>query len=278
VPPVAWKPFLGLVSEVYDLCSDSSHLMNNRRLKGVGFGRKAFLIATGPSLKDEDLSFLADYDCFSVSNFILHPQLNTVSPRIHFFAPYHEPLILNNFIQWLKRADDMLPHDTSVCISERDKPLIEKYSLFRGRDLIYLRLGKAPSYGTFELTKTVLAPYTSPIMALPVLLYMGYSSVYLLGCDNNSLRNFGGTIENFYDSQLDPRLNATSDEKWTSGIIVTIEEQLEQFKQYEFYNRLFKRLGRNLFQCSPSSWLTFVNFASLTSQNQGKALGKTTDL
>ena len=47
-----------------------------------------------------------------------------------------------------------------------------------------------PAGDGVDIMKPVLAPQTGPIMALPVLLYMGYSEIYLLGCDHTEMRDY----------------------------------------------------------------------------------------
>lgn len=260
-PPAFQKPCLSAAYQVLDMVYKPEYLKFNSKLKNVvDESREAFVLATGPSLKHKNLNILSNKDCFSVSNFFLHPQLETVRPKFHFFAPYHKPLILSNFVAWLHQADRTLPKETQICLSLRDKKIIEKHNLFLNRKVIYLRFGKASSFSGINPCNTLLAPYTSPIMILPLLLYMGYKKVFLLGCDSNSLRDYGGKIQNFYSNNEDPRINATSNAKWDSGIIKEMSEQLEQMKQYHYYNNLYTKLGRKLYNCSESSWLDFIEF------------------
>lgn len=251
------------VSLRFLLMKNKSVLQRNKCLKGIAAGKEAYLLATGPSLKGVDLSFLEGKDCFSVSNFILHSQLSQISPKLHFFAPYHEPLIFDEYVSWLKSADAALPISSGIVLGLQTKTTVDEYSLFKGREIYYLCLEKASLSFTPDLTRPVLSPQTSPIMVLPVLHYMGYKRVYLLGCDHNILKNYGGVVENFYSPDQDPRKNATSGNNWRDGVVKHLENALNVFAQYVYYKDVFSRSGRELRQTSKEGWLDFLEYTSL---------------
>ena len=238
-------------------------LLSNLDLKGKGNGRDAYIIATGPSLKGVDLAFLAGRDCFSVSNFILHPQLDVVCPQMHFFAPYHEPLVYEEYINWLASADRTLPKDTAVVLGLQTFETVEHYHLFPRRKVHYLSLEKVPLRMLPDLKWPVLSPQTSPIMILPMLHYMGYQRVFLLGCDHNILKNYGGAVENFYDVSQDPRSNSTSGDNWKAGIVSHLEYALNVFNQYKFYKSVYEKSGMQIFNSSDTGWLDFFEYISI---------------
>lgn len=266
----AWTPprLLPLMLKVavflrFMLMKNKAVLQKNKYLKGIATGKDAYLLATGPSLKGVDLSFLAGKDCFSVSNFMLHPQLSDIAPKLHFFAPYHEPLIFDEYVSWLKKADAELPVSSGIVLGLQTKVTVDKYGLFKGREVYYLCLEKVSLSLVPDLTQPVLSPQTSPIMVLPVLHYMGYKRVYLLGCDHNILRNYGGIVENFYSPEQDPRKNATSGDNWRDGVVKHLENALNVFAQYVYYKNVFSRSGRELKHTSKEGWLDFLEYSSL---------------
>lgn len=264
IPPRLLPMTLKLaVSLRFLLMKNKLVLQRNKCLKGVAAGEDAYVLATGPSLRGVDLSFLVGKDCYSVSNFILHPQLNHICPKLHFFAPYHEPLIFDEYVSWLKMADSELPLSSGVVLGLQTKSTVDEYGLFRGRKIYYLCLEKTALSSVPDITQPVLAPQTSPIMVLPVLHYMGYRRVYLLGCDHNILKNYGGVVENFYSSDQDPRKNATSGVNWRDGIVKHLENALNVFAQYVYYKDVFSRSGRELRHTSKEGWLDFIEYTSL---------------
>lgn len=266
----SWAPpqMLPLVLRVavffrYLLLRNKEILKKNSCLKSVAAGRDAYLLATGPSLKEVDLSFLEGRDCFSVSNFILHPQVGLISPKLHFFAPYHEPLIFDEYVSWLRQADDSLPVSTGIVLGLQTKNTVDKYGLFSGRNVYYLCLEKVSLASVPDITQPVVAPQTSPIMVLPVLHYMGYRRVFLLGCDHNILKNYGGVVDNFYSPEMDPRKNATSGHNWRDGIVKHLENARNVFVQYNYYKCIFSRTGRELRNTSSQGWLDFLEYTPI---------------
>jgi hypothetical protein len=263
LPPIALRALHRLSSEIrFSRYNRKDVLQQNLALQGQGRGRRAYLLATGPSLNQEDLTLLAGEDCFSLSNFFLHEHLDIVRPKYHFFAPYHEPLTLENYLSWLREADCKLPAETVIVLGHTGLPLVEEYRLFPGRKVYYLYLSEFVSAQKVALNRPVLSPQTGTIMILPVLVSMGYSEIYLLGCDHTVLRDYRGKITNFYPEELDLRINATNGNCW-DDIIQSHNNNLKIFRQYEFYKRIFEKQGAQVWNLSKDSWLDRFPFKSL---------------
>lgn len=264
-PPFILDFFMNIIFYLkYLLVFDKKILKNNKKLKNTGSGKRAFLLATGPSIKDQNLKLLEGEDCFSVSNFFLHNDINVINPKIHFFAPYHEPLILENYVNWLKQADEILPKDTKICLGHTTKELVEKYSLFPDREVFYIYLTKIKPNRLFsiDLTGPIMGPQTGPLMIIPVLLYMGYKEICLVGCDHTVLRDYKKTINNFYNKEKDLRINSTDENSW-EDIITSHKGSMNIFVQYKIYNSIAKEKGVKIINLSSDTWLDIfpiINF------------------
>jgi hypothetical protein len=256
LPPAIYYFLLQFLAKLRFLFADKSYLKNNLPLQDTGKGKRAFLIATGPSLKQEDLSVLKGEDCFSVSNFFLHAEINTVNPRFHFFAPFHPPLLLENFIDWLKKADEMLPPATGIVLGYSDRKLVGQYGLFKNRKVHYMYFSYHLKMAKPDLLRPLLWPQTGPLMILPMLLYMGYEKIYLLGCDHTVLRDFGNTIPHFYDKEKDVRKNASDSGAW-ADIVKAHYYSMNSFVQYKRYSNFINKnyLGTRVINLSRDSWL-----------------------
>lgn len=230
-------------------------LKNNRELKNARIGKRAFVLATGPSIKQQDLSKLQGEDCFTISNFFLHKDIEKIKPIFHFFAPYHEPLEVNNFVEVWRMADEKLPSETNVVLGMASKNMVEKYNLFSKRKIYYIDLRGMKKVRT-DLEKGIMAPQTGPIMMLPVLDYMGYKEINLIGCDMTMLKQYGGTVENFYE--VDPRKHATDASSW-SGIIEELRNQLKVMEQFQMYKDYFKKKKVSFRNLSKESWIDFID-------------------
>ncbi|MEO1654774.1 MAG: hypothetical protein AAFU64_14600, partial [Bacteroidota bacterium] len=134
LPPILLRTLLrGFYQIKFYFSSEKKLLRKNTELKNQGKSKRAFLLATGPSLKLENLRPLVGEDCFSLSNFFLHEDLELIRPKLHFFAPYHPPLILENYVEWLQKADQVLPPETNIVLGTSTKELVERYHLFPQR-------------------------------------------------------------------------------------------------------------------------------------------------
>lgn len=254
LPPVVYQSLLQCAAEIKFIAySRKDILRKNLHLKGTRKGRRAFLLATGPSINQENLELLAGEDCFSISNFFLHNEIQTINPLFHGFAPYHEPLILENYVEWLRLADKTLPLLTKIILGHSTFDIVKKFHLFPDRDVYYVYLTPHPLRKSVDLLRPVLAPQTGPLLLLPLLIYMGYEQIYLLGCDHTILRDFKKTITNFYDKKLDIRANATTD--W-HGIIESLGYVKNTFEQYGYYRDLSQNGEKfSIVNLSRDSWL-----------------------
>ncbi len=252
LPPVVYKSLLMFASEMKFLAYPHKDILQkNQQLKGVGKSKRAFLLATGPSINQENLKLLAGEDCFSISNFYLHDDIQAINPVFHGFAPYHEPMILENYVEWLRQADKALPPQTKIILGHNTYKIVQKFQLFRSRDIYYMFLG-ASKRRRVDIQQPILAPMTGPLLVLPLLIYMGYEQIYLLGCDNTTLRDYNKTITNFYRSDQDIRKNATN--LWI-GIEGEIKANLCIFDQYKYYQNVVATSSISITNLSVDSWL-----------------------
>lgn len=264
LPPVLFDFIERLFARYRFLCFKRKHLLNsNIDLKNSAKGKRAFLIATGPSLKLENLKPLAGEDCFTISNFYLHEDLQHVNPKMHFFAPYHAPMILENYADWLSQADKRLPETTEIVLGHSTYEIVQKFGLFPERKVRYIFLDGAFDCNNFDIRYPLMSPQTGPIMVFPVLAYMGYSEIYLLGCDQTVLRDYKKNIQNFYDNASDVRIKATTGECWTD-IIDSHMASMNACKQYKFYADFLNANGVRIINLSQDTWLDFFESDRLT--------------
>lgn len=229
-------------------------LIKNEELCNTANKNSCYMLATGPSINNQDLTKLAGRDCFSISNFFLHKDIGIIKPKFHFFAPYHEPLILENFIDWLNMADKKLPKETNIILGVADYDKVQKYNLFPNRKIYYLEFVDTWDINT-DIKKPVMGPQTGPIMILPVLDYMGYKEINMIGQDMTRLKDYKGTTQNFYTN--DPRKNATDGAGW-EDIIVELKRTCKMFEQFQAYYNYFISKGIKVFNLSPISWISFI--------------------
>jgi len=215
----------------------------------------AFLIATGPSIKRQDLSLLKGQDCYTISNAYLHKDIEMIEPIAHGFAAYHQPMDRENYIQWLKQGDERLPRSTVIFTDYLNRELIEESSIEVSRSVIY---GFYDSFAKWLWPKycryLLLPPQSGPLLMLPLIALLGYKKIYLLGCDHTTLRNYGRHIENFYPPKEDPRIGATDSDVWTD-IVDHLKDDIVLFEQYRWYATWLEYLEIEVVNLSDDSWL-----------------------
>ena len=266
LPPFLYQSLLNWKAQFeFNIKADKKLLANNAILENSAKGKRAFLLATGPSINSQDLSILKGEDCFSLSNFFLHKDLQTIKPKFHFFAPWHWPLEKDNFYGWMKQGDETLPPETKIFLGDSDADELKKRGIFKNRSTYFLHFNSHASVGKIDITKPILGPQTGPLMVLPVLINMGYEKIYLLGCDHTILRDYKKTVKNFYDSKLDVRKNATDANSWKNDIIYSLHNTLNVFLQYQKYKEAIEKHYPNtkIINLSNDSWLDLFEFDSL---------------
>lgn len=256
LPPFIYNFLLFLKNLfIFSVSSRDETLNKNNFLKTKKNNKRAFLIATGPSLKLENLNLLKNEDCFTLSNAFLLKEINIIKPILHFFAPYHEPITKKSFIKWLNKCDKQLPIKTDIVMNYDDRELINK-NLFKKRNIFFLKISDKINLFHINLVKPIPKFQTGSLMVLPVLMNMGYKKIYLLGCDHNQLKNFNSTIENFYDEKNDPR--KTKKNKLNSHFLKLDKElraSLNVYEQYKKYGKIAQKLNIEIINLSKNSWL-----------------------
>jgi hypothetical protein len=173
-------------------------LQRNRVLQNAHVGQRCFILATGPSIKSQDLKALQGETCISVSNFFVHPDYHLIAPRYHCVAGYHPPITEEGWIAWMKEAEARTGDATFFC-SLADHRRHQAAGVGAGRSVHYLHCG-GPAVSRqpgADLTKQIIGPASVPVMALQVAIYMGFTHIYLLGCDHDWILHLN-TSSHFY--------------------------------------------------------------------------------
>lgn len=265
----ALYPLKSAASAIYRLgqARDKISRLRDHLLPRVG-SRDAYVLATGPSLKEQDLSILRGKDVYSMSNAFLHPLISDISPILHGFCAYHPPLVESNFCDWVCSSDQLLPSGTSLVTSSRNERLFGERLLNLNRHVFYcehIDFKLAAIFGWPRFFGDLIpSPQSAPLMMIPLLVLLGYRRIFLLGCDHTVLRDYGKGVSNFYSIDADPRRNATSGAVW-KDLRFHCRAQISLWDQYEYWAGLQSILGFEIINLSTDSWLPFFRFEALSS-------------
>jgi hypothetical protein len=157
-------------------------------------GRRCFILAAGPSINDMDLLPLAGEIVFTVSNFFVHKDYAAINPMFHCVPKFCSPPFSEaDAVRWFREMHERIGA-ASVFLDLGDRATVQRHGLFKGRDVFYLyttgawedlhRLG-------LDLSRPVPGIVGVTVMVLMIAMYMGFSEIYLVGCDHDWLREYG---------------------------------------------------------------------------------------
>ena len=213
---------------------------------------RCFIIATGPSIKTQDLTSLEGEFCISVSNFFVHPAIDQIRPRYHVFARSHPPITPEQYAAWLREADQRLPAETRILMAAHDYALVPHQRLFTEREVFYYA-----GVGDFPVDFTRFIPPIQTIvhLALYLAMYLKVKKVYLLGCDHSWLWHHK-VSQHFYEEKEHEMVRQGHNE-WA------LADDLEtQFLSYARNWKIYKEIrrhaavqGMQIFNATPDSYL-----------------------
>lgn len=168
----------------------------NLIFKNIHNNDTCYILGTGPSLKNVDLSFLEDQIVFGLNYLHKSEIINNIKPK--YYCLYDEIFHGQN-IDDTKEIIKKLPETTffvrTKAYEEFKKKGIDKSNIFYQACNVF-------QYGehiSVDMTKNMTAPYNVVLGCIQTALYMGFSEIYLLGCDYNSFASL--KVEHCYDEK-----------------------------------------------------------------------------
>jgi hypothetical protein len=210
-----------------------NYLQKNSSLKDSLKGETVFILATGPSIKKQNLKILAGKNCFSVSNFFVHEDFKFLSPKFHFFAASHDPITGEQYWSWLRDAETHFPEKLNVILSV-DSALEYILKIFPKQNVFHYIVGNKKITPNPDLDLTKVLPRIQGIthLALYWAMYMGAKKIYLLGCDHDRILHVG-TSTHFYEQNQHAMVRKGYNE-WSYGT----ESMQDRFKaHYELWQK-----------------------------------------
>lgn len=240
-----WFYRLKVVSRNY------GHLRQTRKLRGTMAGRKAIVLANGPSVgrldadKINRLKQSHNFDVFAVNSYISSPLAEIVVPDYYllsdpaFFFPEKYP----HLTERLKRDIALLTEKNIACfvpLEHVDTSPFQKKHGYYDRGNVFLN----------RITITGPRSYISmtAYKALAAACYMGYSEIYICGFDNDYFLNLVVDENNdmyyidrhFYDKAGDPPSKVRNTSAKSVGELLYshhfLFKDLEKFNGYPIVN------------------------------------------
>jgi hypothetical protein len=227
-----------------------NRVLNNRHAE-----ERCFILATGPSIKKQDLKLLRGETCIALSNLFVHPDYKFIEPSYHCVAGYHKPIPKRGWAEWLGQMESATDN-ASMFFSLADREDIERKGLFSKRVIHYLQYGNLSEIprGELDITRCLPNPQSVTIMALEVALYMGFKNIYLLGCDHDWLLHLG-TSQHFYEENQHALVRAGYDEWDGVDLGVQCQKYVRLWQQYRALWQIARRKSINIFNATEGGLL-----------------------
>lgn len=242
-------------------------LQNNNFLKNRHLKKRCFILATGPSINKQNLRRLKDEKCIALSNFLVHPEFDLIHPEYYCIAPYHEPITVQAWHNWIKELDSGAGNAVMFS-SLADRERNQYNGAFENRQIHYLKFG-APLRTLLargaDLTHPVPGPQSVTIMALMIAIYMGFEKIYLLGCDHDWILHLGES-SHFYDEDQHALNRNGYDEWFGPDLSYYCKSYVRLWKQYKSILSVARSRNISIYNATSGGLLDVfprVNFDSL---------------
>lgn len=172
-------------------------LNQNKAFRNKHEGERCFILGNGPSLKEDNLKLLQGETVFTVNQSYRNPDFLSIAPKYHFWVD-------RNFFNIDKgRPEDMeLLECMKKCARSTDDIVcfypIEQYDFVKENELLIdnrtffikpiLHMGNVNAF-TSDLSNLTYSFGTVVQNVIVSAIYMGFSEIYLLGCDSTGIIN-----------------------------------------------------------------------------------------
>lgn len=247
-------------------------LGRNKKLENKYSGKRCFILGNGPSVKQQDLSLLSDEYVFTVNQAARNESFGKIKSNFHFWADANFFMIDENKPEDMELLETMKNvnkdnKDIQVFFPLEQKGFVEKFGIDKSLNVNYFltRLYMTENYKrNIDFTKPIPSFGTVVQWCVIAAVYMGFSEIYLMGCDNTSLMVTMKSALKINDDQ-DYGYSVTENEKkrmesivQRNGLEAYTESYLETLKGYrKLYNYCSKR-GIKLVNCSAQTVIDSV--------------------
>lgn len=246
---------------------------NNAIYKDIHKGKRCFILGNGPSIKTEDLSLLKDEYVFVVNQSSRNSYYEKVKPNYYicvdpvFFRVSEENEGDMEMLKALFNINCCGASPKCFFPIEEKVRFIERFEIDKKLDVNYFKQGlnyHEKYKRKINFAKMIPGSGTVVHYAISLAIYMGFSEIYLLGCDTTGIMvSINALLNNITDA--DYSYHVTDVEKNRIKQMVS-DSSLERLCK-SYYNTLCafrwiyeycKRKGIKMINCSSSSVIEVI--------------------
>lgn len=169
-------------------------LIANKKLHNIHKGNRCFILATGPSIRKQNLLPLKNEICLSLNMFYLHKDYKVVNPRYHIIsgiAPH--PKITNKLAKlWFHEIEEKVKAEY-LFMNYLDRQFVSKNKFLSSKNVFYSDFSTPPEMiqqNGIDASKSLYMSQTASMMAIQLAIYMGFHKIYLLGMDHDGILRY----------------------------------------------------------------------------------------
>ncbi len=222
----------------------------NNAYRNINNGRRCFIVGNGPSLKTQDLSLLRDEYVFTVNEIMQSDVLYTsLQSNYHVLV---DPCYFNKqgceYLLPLIQKAHRIKKDTVFFVDYRAKQSFDTMYNFIEKRYFYSLLDILPqSKSKINLASATYHCQTVIQTAIYIALYMGFSEIYLLGCDMTGFLEYYEKTDHLKQEKFKHAYERNKEqEKMLSSLGYSNEFWLKAFgKMFEIYNSIKTNISNN---------------------------------
>lgn len=256
-PPKSIKNSLGEVSLI---AQKNATLMNKHK------DQRCFILATGPSIKHQNLSLLKNDICIAVSQFFLHHDVKIISPIYHVLAPSHHPFKFDELKKIFNGFN--LYYDEEVTYFYGHSPyqysvsnFLLNYPQYHQKKEYFIDYSNSQplnednylNSNVWDISKNPFQIRTVVYIAIQLAIFMGFKKIYLLGCDHDYLNDTSRVTNHHFYKEEDgisdvKHLSSFTTERW-------FEEYYFRWKQYRLMKEYAQTVNCQIFNATKGGML-----------------------
>lgn len=166
-------------------------IQQNIKYKNIHKEKRCFILGNGPSLVDLDFSLLQNEITFTVNYLYKNPDFKKINTNYHvladpgFFNIHELPIVLNQIKELAESPKFFIEADGYEVVKEAN--LDKNYEIAFFKFMI-----SVDDLDFMSIDLTSMFPYFNTVVqsAIAIAMYMGFSKIYLLGCDCTGILNY----------------------------------------------------------------------------------------
>src|SRR4030042_5506293 len=246
---------------------EAALLSRNTKFKNMYSGRRCFVIGNGPSLNKQDLSPLANEITIVMNLFNRNPIIDKWKPTFFCMEEPAENIKRVGLSQFLEKIEAQ-----AYFFQIGVKEILDEHKLLDVEKVYYFKLAGSindylAGHRSLDLTKPVPGAWTTAQTAIMLAIYIGCSSIYLIGVDHDGLAHPSMTWRHFYQDPQDEVEEIKYSYKFR------MEQWLSIWKGYENLQAIANKKGIRIYNATAGGFLDVfprVEFESLFKTVAGK--------